>query len=182
MTSLATSVPKDLAEKSVLHLHAVAHAVLPISQSLSSYLASSLLATASENEVNLPKPYIDSRICQRCGTIYLPGVTCSVITVQSRRQKRKEKGLTWVIYRCKACKMQYRTEIEIPKATSLDVRKPMSIGKTEEKQADITPASASQVRKRRKRERLQGLKSAVEKSKAERTTVQLDLIDLMKID
>jgi hypothetical protein len=104
------------------------------------------------------------------------------MTVQSRRQRRKEKGLAWVIYQCKACKKQYRTEIEIPKSTSLDVRESVSIEKKEEKQADITTASATQVRKRRKRDRLQGLKSAVEKSKAERTTIQLDLIDLMKID
>lgn len=182
MTTSAASIPRELIEKSVLHLHAAAQTILPISQSLSSHLASRLLATADENDVNLPKSYIETRVCQRCGTIYLPGVTCSVRTVQSRRQKRMKKGLTWVIYECVACRKQYRTESEVPADALLNLGTSSLAQRTEQKKLDISTSTLSQVRKKRKRDRLQGLKSAIEKSKAEKATVQLDLIDLMKVD
>jgi RNase P subunit RPR2 len=181
MANFAECIPKDLIEKSILHLHAGAQSLLPLSQSISSHLTSSLIAAADENDLNLPKSYIETRVCQRCGTLYLPGVTCVVRTTQSRRQKRKGKGFTWVIYECKACKKQYKTEIEVSMKTSLDVRTTLLAQGVEEKKLEI-PKSASEVRKRRKRDRLLGLQSAIEKSKAEKTTAQLDLLDLMKVD
>src|SRR5271154_1330609 len=175
MANFAGCIPKDLIEKSVLHLHTAAQSLLPLSQSISSHLASSLIAAADENDLNLPKSYIETRVCQRCGTLYLPGVTCAVRTAKSRRQKRKGKGFTWVIYECKACKRQYKTETEVSIKTSLGVRT-TPVQRVEEKKLEI-PKSTSEVRKKRKRDRLQGLKSAIEKSKAEKTTAQLDLLD-----
>ena len=177
----AASIQKDLIEKSVLHLHTAAQTIFSISQPLSSHLVSNLLATADENDVNLPKSYIDTRVCQRCGTIFLPGVTCTTRTVQSRRQKRTKKDSTWVIYECKACKKQFKTETEIPTIKSLDVGKPAPAQRLEKEPQSTSATTPSRVAKKRRRERLQGLKSAIEKSKAEKN-VQLDLLDLMKVD
>ena len=181
MTIPTASIQKDLIEKSVLHLHAAAQTILSISQPLSSHLISRLLATAEENDVNLPESYIDNRVCQRCGTIFLPGVTCTTRTVQSRRQKRMKKDSTWVIYECKVCKKQFKTETEIPTIKLVDVGKPVSTQRLEEEPQCTSSNTPNRVGKRKRRERLQGLKSAIEKSKAEKI-VQLDLLDLMKVD
>lgn len=180
MTIPVASIHKDLIEKSVLHLHTAAQTILSISQPLSSHLVSNLLATADENDINLPKPYIDTRVCQRCGTIFLPGVTCTIRTVQSRRHKRAKKDLTWVIYECKACKKQFKTETEIPTIKSIDVGKPVSAQRLEEEPQRASTTTPRPVGKRKRRGRLQGLRSAIEKSKAEKA-VQLDLLDLMKV-
>lgn len=177
----AASIPKDLVEKTVLHLQTAAQTILSISQPLSSHLVSKLLATADGNDVSLPKSYIDTRVCQRCGTIFLPGVTCTIRTIQSRRQKRTKTDSTWVIYECKACKKQFKTETEIPTIKSIDVGKTVSAQQLEEEPQCTSTTTQRRVGKRRRRERLQGLKSAIEKSRAE-NTIQLDLLDLMKVD
>jgi RNase P subunit RPR2 len=168
------------AEKSILHLHAAAHSLLLQSLPLSSHLASRLLVAAAENDVNLPQAYVETRLCQRCGTLYMPGVTCTVRSVQSRRQKRKARNLTWVVYDCKVCKGTFKTEVDLPHAETQRQRAEVQLP-IEEKKSDVHVVSQGRAAKR-KRERMQGLKSAIEKSKAEKTTLQLDLQDLMRVD
>jgi hypothetical protein len=88
------------------------------------------------------------------------------------------------VYECKVCAGIFRTEVEIPrrrppaKEESKLEEKRMAEAQTgkEVKKEDI------QVRagKRRKREKLDGLRNAIEKSRAERTNSTLSLLDLMK--
>jgi RNase P subunit RPR2 len=176
----------DPTQRSLLHLHTASQMLLPQSQSVSSHLASALLSTALENDINLPKAYIESRFCQRCGTAYVPGMTCRVRSVQSRRQKRTRKDWWWVVHECKLCGGTFRTEVEVPRRrppTKLEEPKPEERkevkGERTEKEAKKDDI---QIRagKRRKRERLHGLRNAIEKSKAERTNSTLSLLDLMK--
>jgi len=170
----------DLVESSLLHLDAAAHSVLPASRSLSSHLVSNLYARAEEKDKKLPKSYLDTRVCQRCGNIYIPGVSCIVRTIQSRRQKRKEKGMTWVIYECKACNKHFRIETQLPTVGSSGIHH--LTDRQQGKKLDQIIATSNQLGKKRKRERLQGLKNAIEKSRAEKAKpFELDLLDLMKI-
>jgi RNase P subunit RPR2 len=166
----------ELTQKTILHLHAAAYSLLPTSQQLSSHLACSLISTAIENDINLPQSYVDTRLCQRCGTIYRLGETCTVRTLQSRRQRRKAQSMTWLVYDCKVCKGTFRTEVSVPLASK-------NIGRPEMTQSEAPKLVAQSGRAaRRKRERIQGLKAAIEKSKAEKSMTQLDLQDLMRVD
>lgn len=175
MRVLSHSVPPDLTEKSLRHLYVAAQTILPMAQPISSHLGSRFLASATEYDSNLPKAFADTRLCQRCGTIYMPGLTCTVRTSQSRRQKRKAKERVWLTYECNICKKQFKTETVIPVANNHIVT---SAPNVEGRGPDI---STTALRKR-KREKLQGLKSAIEKSKAKTSTVELDLLDLMRVD
>jgi RNase P subunit RPR2 len=183
----------DLAQKSILHLHAAAQSLLPVSQAVSSHLGSRVLFDATENDINLPQTYVETRLCQRCGTIYVPGVTCVVRNIQSRRQRRKARNLTWVVYECKVCSGTFRTEVDVPlrKAKAQDhpphserMEVQRKEGNTQRKEANKTvePPVLESRSSKRKRGRIQGLKSAIEKSKAEKSTRQLTLADLMKVD
>ena len=179
---MASSAPSvvDLGQKSILYLHAAAQTLLPISQSLSSHLGSNLLSAANDNDVNIPKSFLETRICQHCGSLYLPGVSCTVRTIQSRRQKRKAKHLAWLIYECTVCWNRFRTETEIQKTKPEDG--PQSLPSTVGQRVELPKVSSAGTEKNRKRERLRGLKSAIEKTKAEKSVVKLDLLDLMKVD
>jgi RNase P subunit RPR2 len=179
MTSRSVSAPPDVIEKSILHLHAAAYSLLPTSQPLSSHLTSHLLLTAAENDINLPQSYVDTRLCQRCGTIYIPGVTCTVRSDQSRRQKRKAKHLAWVVYECKICQCTFRTEVDVPQTLK---RNQPSESSTTRGANRVIPTLPQGRAAKRKRERTEGLKSAIEKSKANKATTQLDLKDLMRVD
>ena len=169
----------DLAQKSILHLHAAAQTTLSISPSLSAHLGNHLLAIADENDVNLPKSYIETRFCQRCGSLYIPGVTCFIRMAQSRRQKRKAKDFSWVIYNCEVCKKEFRIEVQQPIARERVSEPVPFVGTTEGRIKTETPANAG---RKRRRERLQGLKGAIEKAKAEKTQTSFGLLDLMKVD
>ena len=183
MTTSSVTVPDDLNEKSILHLHTAAYALLPVSQSLSSHLGSNLLATAIENDINLPESYTDTRLCPRCGTLYLPGVTCTVRTGQSRRQKRIAKHSTWVIYDCAVCKKSFRLEAQFPKGNPNKISPPLisKLGEKEQKAVERTDVN-NKTGKRRKRDRLLGLRNAIEKAKTEKPATELNLQDLMKVD
>lgn len=179
MNTSQNSYGPDVAQKTILHLHVAAQTVLPISQSLSAHLGDNLLATAHDNGVNLPKSYIDSRVCQRCGSLYIPGVTCLVRTAQSRRQRRRAKDFTWIIYKCKICRKEFRTEIEYPVVRPHSSKTNTSLGIVQREAKSEAPGPAE---KKRKRERLQGLKNAIEKAKAQKTEAGFDLLDLMKVE
>jgi RNase P subunit RPR2 len=167
----------ELQHKTILHLHNASLTILPQSQSLSSHLASTLLDTADEADINLPKSYVDSQLCQRCGTTFVPGITCKIRTSQSRRQKKRAKSLFWVVYHCMACNKEFRTEIEIPKVESRGIPKVENTGIVLGKEEKGVVKGG-----KRKREKLQGLKNAIEKRNAEKSTTRLDLMDLMKVD
>jgi RNase P subunit RPR2 len=178
----SSGAPPDPTPQTLVHLHTASQTLLPSSQALSSYLGASLLSTATENEINLPKSYVESRFCQRCGTAYVPGVTCRVRSTQSRRQKRIKSDWWWVVYECNLCEGTFRTEVEVPR------RKPPARDNVQRRQR-IQPQSGSigqkedtQVRggKRRKKEKLNGLRDAIEKSKANKSSSTLSLLDLMK--
>jgi len=177
------TVDNDLAQKSLLHLHAAANAVLPLSQSISSHLASTLLSSAQDNEVNLPQSYVESRICQSCGSLFLPGVNSRVRLVQSRRQKRKAKSMAWVIYECKVCEKRFKNEVEVSKPNkSAPVKEEKEIKFAEVLQVERKEEGTL---KKRKRKGVQGLKMAIEKRKEEeerKTVKALGLTDLMKTD
>jgi len=183
MTTSSITVPDDLNEKALLHLHTAAYSLLPVSQSLSSHLGSGLLATAVENDVNLPESYTDTRLCPRCGTLYLPGVTCTVRTGQSRRQKRAAKHSTWVIYDCTMCKKSFRLEVKVPEGNPNKISQPL-ISKQDEKERKAVEKTDTNNKpgKRRNRDRLHGLRHAIEKAKTEKPISELDLRDLMKVD
>lgn len=174
----------DLNEKTLLHLHTAAYTLLHASQSLSSYLGSNLLTAALDNDINLPTSYTDTRLCPRCGTLYLPGVTCTVRTAQSRRQKRTSKPSTWVIYDCTVCKKSFRMQAKLPEGRSHMITQP-SIAvrdKLEEKTIEKTDIN-DKAGKKRRRGRLHGLRDAIDKAKTEKESViRLDLQDLMKVD
>ena len=180
MTTSSVTVPDDL---NILHLHTAAYALLPVSQSLSSHLGSNLLATAIENDINLPESYTDTRLCPRCGTLYLPGVTCTVRTGQSRRQKRTAKHSTWVIYDCAVCKKSFRLEAQVPQGNPNKISPPLisKQGGKEQKAVERIDVS-NKTGKRRKRDRLHGLRNAIEKAKTEKPGTELNLQDLMKVD
>ena len=161
----------DPTHRTLLHLHMAAHTILTQSRALSSHLASRLLSCADENDVNLPKSFIDTRLCQRCGTPYLPGITSTVRTIQSRRQKRKARQLTWVVYHCNVCNGNFKTEVDA--TPQEDTREAGSSSTSIQKPETIATSS------NRKRKRLQGLKKEIERSK-EKRGVELDLLDLMK--
>ena len=181
--SATSTVPPDLTQKSLLHLHTAAQTVIALNPPLSSHLGSRLLSTADENDVNLPPSYIDTRFCQRCGTINVPGVTCLTRCVQSRRQKRKAKGFMWVVYECKVCNGTFRTEVENSVSSAVPLNRDGGVSQEPKgsSREGITgeESTGSNTRKRRKREKLQGLIGAIQKSKAEKTP-QLGLQDLMK--
>src|SRR5277367_595928 len=176
MTTSSIPIPDDLNEKSLLHLHTAAYLLLPVSQSLSSHLGSNLLATAIDNDINLPESYTNTRLCPRCGTLYLPGVTCTVRTDQSRRQKRTAKHSTWLIYDCAVCKNSFRLEAKIPEGNPSMISQPW-LSKQDDKErkaierADVNNKSG----KRRKRDRFHGLRNAIEKAKTEKPVTELDL-------
>jgi RNase P subunit RPR2 len=176
--SLPSDVPPDLSQKSLIHLHKAAQTILPVNQSLSSHLGSHLLSTAHEADINLPQSYIETRFCRRCGTLYVPGVTCLTRCSQSRRQKRKAKGFMWVVCECKVCNGQFRTEVENSTPTAVPIKRDSEIeAKSVTRKEEDTPGD--NTRKRRKRETLKGLIGAIEKSKAEKIP-ELGLQDLMK--
>lgn len=90
------------------------------------------------------------------------------------------------MYECKLCKGTLRTEVEVRRRPP--TTREESKG-AERVQSNVTPETEkgvknddTQVRqgKRRKRERFSGLRSAIEKSKAEKTNTTLSLLDLMK--
>jgi RNase P subunit RPR2 len=169
----------ELTQKSILHLQAAAETFLPTIQPLSSHLWQTLLATADDNDLKLPTSYIDTHVCQRCGIMYIPGVTCHVQTNQSRRQRRKAKTFVWLSYRCLICSETFKTEVESPG------KQPAAPGKDENVGVGAVKVDediAGKVKKRRKRDKLQGLRSAIEKSKIEKTEIKLNLQDLMKVD
>jgi RNase P subunit RPR2 len=166
--------PPDPTQRTILHLHSAAHTLLTRCPAVASHLTRDMLSCAYDNDVNLPKSFIDTRCCQRCGTAYLPGITSSVRTRQSRRQTRKAKGLVWVVYRCNVCNSNFKTEVENPLQPARKQAEFKSVAS-----AVTTPQAA---KSRKKRERLKGLKKEIEKSRAERTRPQLDLFDLMKVD
>jgi hypothetical protein len=89
----------------------------------------------------------------------------------------------WVIYECKVCNGTFRSEVEnsVPSAAP-----PNRDGGVSQEPKVVTgegitgeESTGSNPRKRRKREKLQGLIGAIQKSKAEKTP-QLGLEDLMK--
>lgn len=177
---MAHTPSADPTPRTLLHLHAAAQFLFPQSRAISSHLVNSLLTSAEENEVNLPKVFIETRFCQRCGTPYLPGFTCTVRNGQSRRQKRKARNFSWVVYKCNVCNGEFRTEAETDQAEARiglgGVRpRPPPV----EKASTLNPAPTSS---KRKRDRMQGLKKAIEKSKEEKPDLQLSLLDLMKVD
>lgn len=174
----------DLNEKTLHHLQAAAYTFLPVSQSLSSHLGSSLLSSAVDNDINLPTSYTDTRLCPQCGTLYLPGVTCTVRTVQSRRQKRTSKRATWLIYDCAVCEKSFRMEATVPQGRPSIFTQPHSVTQVNPAEKTIDKADISdKAGKRRKRGRLHGLRDAIEKAKVEKeSAAQLDLHDLMKVD
>ena len=183
MTTSPAPNLNDLNERSLLHLYMAAYTLLPVSQPLSSHLGRHLLRTAFDHDVNLPESLTDTRLCSRCGTLYLPGVTCTVQTVQSRRQKRTAKQSTWVIYDCGVCKKSFRLEATDPKGTPNKISQPL-LSQPDDK--ELKAAERTDVKnktgRRRKRDRLHGLRNAIEKSVAEKLVTQLDLQDLMKVD
>jgi RNase P subunit RPR2 len=163
----------DSTQKTLLHLHTAAQTVLPQSRALASHLASRLLSCADDSEINLPQTYIETRFCQKCGSAFLPGITCVVRNIQSRRQRHKARNLTWLVYECNVCGGKFRTEIET--------------GQTSRSKESVTPAQPVAAKSistanRRKRERMQGLKKAIDKSREEKTDQRLGLLDLMKLD
>ena len=177
------STPIDVAQKSLLHLHAAAQALLPLSTAVSSALFSQLLAGATENDITLPQSYLDTRVCQRCGILYIPGGTCIIRNVQSRRQKRKAKELTWLVYECNVCHATYRAEAVVPRTTPQVIEQaPALLKSISPENAAISKVEKGRTGKARKRDRLQGLKTAVEKSKTERASQGFSLQDLMKVD
>jgi RNase P subunit RPR2 len=178
---MAASDSKNLSDKTLLHLHAAAQTLLPINQALSSHLGTKLLNSALENDVTLPTSFLETKVCQRCGTLYLPGVTCQVRIRRSRRQKRKVLRTGWMSYDCMVCRYESKMEVELPKLqkemtteTVVLVEK-LELGKVVEKKG-INAGT------RKKRNKLEGLRKAVEKSKAEKTSVSFNLMDLMKVD
>lgn len=178
---MSQSLPVDPTQKTLLHLHAAAQSVLPQSRALSSHLTSHLLSNADENDVNLPQTYIETRFCQKCATAYIPGITCIVRNVQSRRQKRKARNFTWIVYECNVCHGKFRTEVDVghqPSRSSTAAAK-VKLGNTVESPPPTKTASSA---KKKKRERMQGLKKAIEKSKEGKANLQLSLLDLMKVD
>lgn len=182
----SSSTPPDPTTQTLIHLHTASHTLLSNSQPISSHLGATLLSTAFENEINLPKSYIESRFCQRCGTAYVPGVTCRVRNVQSRRQKRIKKDWWWVVYECKLCEGTCRTEVEVLRRKPPARDEVQERQRTERKSGQIDKAELKkegpQVRvgKRRRKEKLSGLRDAIEKSKADKSSSTLSLLDLMK--
>ena len=83
-----------------------------------------------------------------------------------------------MVYECKLCAGTFRTEVEVLEEPKREERTELKGSRTEQeaKKDDV------QVRagKRRKRERLHGLRNAIEKSKAEKSNSTLSLLDLMK--
>jgi RNase P subunit RPR2 len=172
-----TAPSTDVTHKSILHLQSAAESFIPTIQSLSSHLWSTLLSAADGNDLRLPPSYIDTHVCQRCGTMYIPGVTCHVTVNQSRRQKRKAKDLAWLVYECLVCSNEYKNEVELAKPQS------RIAGVAEASQSPRAEEdNMAKSKKRRKRDKFQGLRSEIEKSKAAKATVKLDLQDLMKVD
>jgi len=105
-------------------------------------------------------------------------VTCLARCSQSRRQKLKAKGFMWVVYECKVCNGQFRTEVENSTPTAVPLKRDSEIeAKSIIRKYEDTPGD--NTRKRRKRETLKGLIGAIEKSKAEKIP-ELGLQDLMK--
>lgn len=184
MPTSSNPLSDDLNEKSLLHLHTAAYTLLPASRSLSSYLGSNLLAAAVDNDINLPTSYTDTRLCPRCGTLYLPGVTCTVRTAQSRRQKRTSKRSTWVIYDCAVCKKSFRMQAKIPEGCPHMITEPSIVIREKSKENTIEKTDINdKAGKKRRRGRLHGLRDAIEKAKTEKESViRLDLQDLMKVD
>jgi hypothetical protein len=90
------------------------------------------------------------------------------------------------VYECKLCAGTFRTEVEVPRRRPpTKLEEPKREERTELKGARTEQESKKddvQVRagKRRKRERLHGLRNAIEKSKAEKSNSTLSLLDLMK--
>jgi RNase P subunit RPR2 len=177
------SASKTLRENSLLHLHAAAQTLLPVNQALSSHLGTKLLDFALEEDVTLPPSFLETKVCQRCGTLYLPGVTCLVRTRRSRRQKRKVLRTGWVSYECLVCRHDSRIEVELPlsKKETTTIEPIVLVEKLELKEK-VVERKEDTAGKRKKRNKLEGLRKAVEKSKAEKTTVSFNLMDLMKVD
>jgi len=175
-------VPDGLNEKTLIHLHKAAYALLPVSQSVSSHLGFKLLDTASDNDVNLPDFYTDTRLCQRCGTLYLPGVTAKVRTAQSRRQKRTAKQSAWVIYNCAVCEHNFTLQVNWPDGTPNRVVQSSTSRLEDKGQGPLESTNVvNESGKKRKRNRLHSLRDAIAKSHREDAGNELGLRDLMKV-
>lgn len=180
---MASSASKPLRENSLLHLHAAAQTLLPVNQALSSHLGTKLLDLALEEDVTLPPSFLETKVCQRCGTLYLPGVTCQVRTRRSRRQRRKVLRTGWVSYACLVCRNESKIEVELPKSQKETTTvEPVALVEKLELRAKVIERKGNSAATRKKRSKLEGLRKAVEKSKAEKTTASFSLKDLMKVD
>jgi len=182
---MAPTVPTDLTEKSILHLHAASQTLLPINQPLSSHMATKLLEAAIDNDINLPESFLTTRVCQRCGTLCVPGVTCTVRARRSRRQKRRALGKVWLVYECLVCKYVSKSEVEGPvvkKEGGAEI--PSLREKTELRTGNGKGSDVGVERQggKKRRSKLEGLRSAVEKARTARTAASFDLMDLMKLE
>ena len=90
------------------------------------------------------------------------------------------------MYECKLCDGTFRTEVEVPRRKPLARDEVNQRQRAERKFGQIDKAELKKedppVRggKRRKREKLSGLRDAIEKSKADKSSSTLSLLDLMK--
>jgi RNase P subunit RPR2 len=174
---MASSTSEPFCKNSLLHLYAAAQTLLPVNQALSSRLGTKLLDLVLEEDITLPSSFLETKVCQRCGTLYLPGVTCQVRTRRSRRQRRKVLQTGWVSYECLVCRYVSKIEVELPKFQKETTIEPVVL-----EEAKVVERKASSATTRKKVIKLEGLRKAVEKSQASKTTVSFNLMDLMKVD
>jgi len=91
----------------------------------------------------------------------------------------------WVVYECLVCKYVSKSEVESPVAKkegageipSLHEKMELRTGNV--KGSDVGVERQEEKKRRRK---LEGLRTAVEKSRTGKVTASFDLMDLMKLD
>lgn len=169
------------------HLWQLSHIALPFSFELSSYFMSVFYKNIS-HEVALSE--IQNTVaCLSCGTIWIPGWTCSVRLRRSSKKRYKRQMKTkqtlpqidyWVEYQCQRCgritKFQRKKWIESKdEDVSVLPSSPSHVSKNSSIRSEKNAAS-----RRRKKLRLGGLQGILDKmAQAEKKENELSLEDFM---
>lgn len=145
---------RDLSAR-LKYLHEAAHVMALASPETSSFLESQYSHLLAENDL-LPPESRKREVCGACGTILIPGISCTVTQEQIPPSKPKKKGskvrkpgpseanrcCKMKIYSCLRCSSKARLQIPSSKAR-MGIRKPTKASAAETPTPTPTPTTAA---------------------------------------
>ncbi|CUM51600.1 unnamed protein product [Debaryomyces tyrocola] len=138
--------------------------------------------------INLPANYMEDTFCDKCESIYIPGITVSIRIIYNRKRRSAVNRRRLLRYTCLECDHRSDRELEIP--TSKQSTPIPNIGDTEgndktkpeEFKATWPKADTSKSKQRLKKRKQNNLSNllALKKKEKENESKQFNSLSLME--